>query len=392
MPEQTPAGGPGATGAVPVPMIEISGPPRARGQAYGESARAQIDLSLAYYAEAFAASSGLAWPEVVARAAQWRPLVAAAAPDLLDEIDGIAAGAAREPDEILALNARGEIVRSHDSAFGTDGCSSFAILPEATATGHVYCGQNWDWRAATEATVVLVRVVQPPRPTVIMQVEAGQIGRHGVNSAGLALNANGLDGAFGAPAGIPQPVLRRLILDSATLADALAVPYDVHQHIATNLLFTHRDGLAVDLETTPRSHQWGYPADGVLVHGNHYQYGIPPALAGRYRISSPDSLFRVQVIERGLRGLRAAHGAEEVRKLVRETMSDHASYPKGVCAHVGADQSPVARSKTTMSSLVDLTAGEYRVILGNPCESDYALLPWDIYDGPPGPRYAGAAR
>jgi isopenicillin-N N-acyltransferase-like protein len=45
-----------------------------------------------------------------------------------------------------------------------------------------------------------------------------------------------------------------------------------------------------------------------------------------------------------------------------------------------------------MSSLVDLTAGEYRVIRGNPCESDYALLPWDMYDGPAGPGPEGAAR
>jgi isopenicillin-N N-acyltransferase-like protein len=225
-----------------------------------------------------------------------------------------------------------------------------------------------------------------------MQVEAGQVGRHGVNSAGLALNANGLDGAFGTQAGIPQPVLRRLILDSATLADALSVSFGVRQHIATNLLFTHRDGIAIDLETTPQAHGWGYAADGVLVHGNHYQYGIPPALAATYRVSSPDSLFRVPVIERGLRAARPAGSPDEVRKLVRETMSDHFSFPKGVCEHVGPDQAKIKRSKTIMSSLIDLTAGEYRVILGNPCESDYSLLPWDIYDGPSGPRYKGGGQ
>lgn len=398
MPPVTSVARPGTPDAVPVPLIEIAGEPRERGRAYGESAREQVGRSVAYYQEAFAVSSGLGWDDVLAATAQWRPLVEAAAPHLLEEMDGIAEGAARRPEEILALNARGEIVRSHDSAFGaaaaaeTDGCSSFALLPAATASGHVYCGQNWDWREATEATVVMVRVVQPPRPTVIMQVEAGQVGRHGVNSTGLALNANGLDGAFGTKPGIPQPVLRRLILDSATFTDALSVPYDVHQHIATNLLFTHRDGLAVDLETTPQAHQWGYAADGVLVHGNHYQYGVPPALAATYRISSPDSLFRVPVIERGLRAARGAGTPDEVRKLVRETMSDHFSFPKGVCAHVGADQGKTQRSKTTMSSLVDLTAGEYRVILGNPCESDYALLPWDIYDGPSGPRCDGPGR
>jgi isopenicillin-N N-acyltransferase-like protein len=171
-------------------------------------------------------------------------------------MDGIAAGAGVTQDEILALNARGEIVRSADSSFTAmqDGCSSFALLPNATGDGHVYCGQNWDWREGAESTTVMVRIVTPGRPTVIMQVEAGQVGRHGANSAGLALNANGLDGRFGTSPGLPQPVLRRLILDSASLHDALRVPFAVRQHIATNLVITHRDGIAIDLETTPVGH------------------------------------------------------------------------------------------------------------------------------------------
>jgi isopenicillin-N N-acyltransferase-like protein len=370
-----------------LPLIEISGPPAERGRAYGEAARTEIARSLDYYREAFAASSGLDWPGVLARARSWRGIVDAAAPHLLEEMDGIAEGAGVAADDILALNARGEIVRSHDSAFAampesTDGCSSFALLPVASGDGHVYSGQNWDWRAPTEATTVMVRVVQPPRPTIIMQVEAGQIGRHGANSAGIALNANGLDGRFGTPPGLPQPVLRRLILESANMRQALGVPFGVRQHIATNLLFVHRDGFAIDLETTPAGHQWGYPAAGLLVHGNHYQYGVPSALTGTYRLSSPDSLFRVPIIERGLASVRAATDSAAVRKLVAATMSDHFGHPHGVCCHTDPADDELRRSKTTMSSLVDLTAGEYRVIGGNPCEGEYELLPWNINDGP----------
>jgi isopenicillin-N N-acyltransferase-like protein len=370
-----------------IPLLEISGSPTERGRAHGEAARAEIARSLDHYRRSFAVKPGLAWADVLARVGPWRKLVGTHAPHLLEEMDGIAAGAGVHPDEVLALNARGEIARNHASRFTemeTDGCSSFALLPEATGDGHVYCGQNWDWRAETEATTVLIRIVQPPKPTVIMQVEAGQVGRHGVNSAGIALNANGLDGAFGAPAGLPQPVLRRLILDSPTLRDALRVPYTLPQHIATNLLFTHRDGFAVDLETTPLDHRWGYAADGVLVHGNHYRYGIPPALAGTYRPSAVDSLYRVPIIERGLAGTKDAADSESVRKVVQSTMSDHFGHPHGVCAHVRESDSAVSRYKTTMSSLVDLTAGEYRVLRGNPCEGDYELLPWHIADGPGG--------
>lgn len=362
-------------------LVEISGPPGERGRAYGAAARAEIALSIGYYREAFAASSGLDWPAVLTAARMWRPVVEAVAPHLVEEMDGVAEGAGVDPDEILALNARGEIVRARDSAFGQiEGCSSFALLPDATGDGHVYCGQNWDWRAGTEPTTLMLRIVQPPKPTVIMQVEAGQIGRQGVNSTGLALNANGLDGRFGAAIGVPQPVLRRLILDSDTLRAALEVPFDVHQHIATNLLFTHRDGVAVDLETTPLGHTWGYPADGVLVHGNHYQYGVPAAIGVGYRPSSVDSLYRLPVLERGMRQARDAVDSTAVRKVIAATMSDHTGHPKAVCCHPRPDSSAIRATKTTMSSIVDLTTGEYRVARGNPCANEYELLPWNVYD------------
>jgi len=65
-------------------------------------------------------------------------------------------------------------------------------------------------------------------------------------------------------------------------------------------------------------------------------------------------------------------------------MSDHFGHPYGVCAHVRENDSAVIRYQTTMSSLVDLTAGKYRLLRGNPCEGGYELLPWHIADGPGG--------
>jgi isopenicillin-N N-acyltransferase like protein len=32
------------------------------------------------------------------------------------------------------------------------------------------------------------------------------------------------------------------------------------------------------------------------------------------------------------------------------------------------------------SSIVDLTTGEYWIAHGNPCENEYELLPWNLYD------------
>ncbi|MGW2329812.1 C45 family autoproteolytic acyltransferase/hydrolase [Streptomyces sp. NPDC001700] len=386
-----------------IPIIEISGPPAERGRQYGEAARTRLGAALTYYEEAFGESSGLTWDQVTARAERWLEPVRTYAPDLVAEMGGIAEGAGVGLLDILALNARGEIIydqtfsrmRGHDGTPGdvaeaneaaADGCTSFAIMGEASGDGHVYCGQNWDWRAGTADTLLMLRIVQDPLPTVIMQVEAGQIGRQGANSAGVALNANGLGGRFDDAIGLPQTVIRRRVLDSESISAAVDVLCRTRGHIASNALLTCREGFAVDLETTPGAHGWLYPDDGLLVHGNHYQATVPVQLAAGYRPGSSDSLIRVPRAEAGLRQLRGATEANESRKLIRQAMSDHLGHPEGLCTHPDPRQPEVKQWTTLLSSCVDLTTGDYYVTPGTPCDREYQHLPWNLYDGPLAPR------
>ncbi|NGO13153.1 acyl-coenzyme A--6-aminopenicillanic-acid-acyltransferase form [Streptomyces sp. HC44] len=380
-----------------IPMIEISGGPRERGRVHGEAARQEIARSMAYYEEAYGAATGLTWESVVDEARKWRPVVAAASEELLEEMAGIAEGAGVSEMDILALNARGEIVRAADSRFGRsgweagadaghdeEGCSTFAILPGGSGVDRVFSGQNWDWRSGTEDTTIVIRIVQPGKPTIIQQVEAGQVGRHGANSAGLALQANGLSGDFGRSIGLPQPVLRRLILDSAIMHDALQAAVTARLQIAVNLLMVHRDGLAVAMETTPGSHRWSTALRGRVVHTNHYQYGVPDEIGSTYRPSSMSSVYRLPLIEAGLARLDDVATPDKLHQVVREVLSDHFSYPCSVCEHDDDRLPRVEQYKTLMSSLIDLTSGEYRVTGGNPCANDYTLVPWNLHDGPGG--------
>ncbi|MWA12818.1 C45 family autoproteolytic acyltransferase/hydolase [Streptomyces sp. BA2] len=373
-----------------LPIIEISGTPIERGRQYGEAVRPQLHTALAYYEEAFGQSSGLTWDQVAARAARWLEPVRDYAPHLVEEMRGIAEGAGVELPDILALNARGEVI--YDRSFAqmkadeepAEGCTSFAAYGEASGDGHVWAGQNWDWRAGVADTVVMLRIVQPPHPTLIMQVEAGQIGRQGANSAGIALNANGLGGRFSDAIGLPQTVVRRSVLDQHTITDALDVLCRTRAHIASNALLTCREGFAVDLETTPAGHGWMYPTDGLLVHGNHYQAGIPAAIAADYRPMSSDSLVRVPRAEQGLKSLRSSTGADESRKLIKQAMSDHLGHPESLCTHPDPRKPEVKHWSTLVSSCVDLTSGDYHVTAGTPCDRDYQHMPWNLYDGPYG--------
>ncbi|MGN9790185.1 C45 family autoproteolytic acyltransferase/hydrolase [Streptomyces sp. OZ13] len=384
-----------------LPVIEVSGTPVERGRQYGAAVAPQIGTALAYYAEAFGASSGLTWHQVTSRAARWLEPVRDYAPHLLEEMQGIADGAGVGLLDVLALNARGEVIyddsfarmREHDGPGARvpeeeppDGCTSFAAYGPASGDGHVWAGQNWDWRAGVADTVVMIRVVQPPKPTVVMQVEAGQIGRQGANSAGIALNANGLGGRFDDTVGIPQTVIRRSVLDRSTITDALDELCRTRAHIASNALLTCREGFAIDLETTPAGHGWMYPTDGLLVHGNHYQAGVPAALAAGYRPMAADSLVRVPRAEEGLRLLRGSTGADESRKLIKQAMSDHLGHPESLCTHIDPRRPQVKQWQTLVSSCVDLTTGDYHVTAGTPCDREYQHLPWNLYDGPHAPN------
>ena len=71
-----------------------------------------------------------------------------------------------------------------------------------------------------------------------------------------------------------------------------------------------------------------------------------------------------------------------MRTLIDEARSDHFGFPDSVCNHAKPDDPWFDQNETVASSIVDLTASEYWIAHGNPCESEYELLPWNLYDGP----------
>jgi hypothetical protein len=91
------------------PIIEVSGSAHERGRMHGEIARERVVRSLSHYAHLFE-FCGIGWDEARRRAGAYRNAIGALDASLLEEIDGIAAGAGRKPDEILALNARTELL------------------------------------------------------------------------------------------------------------------------------------------------------------------------------------------------------------------------------------------------------------------------------------------
>lgn len=367
--------------ARPLPLLEVSGAdPRERGRQHGEAAREQVAASIEFYRGEFSRKSGLGWDDVVANVGAWNDAIEAYLPGILEEVAGVAEGANQRVEDILALNARGEL-RSGDPFALARECTSFVVTNEAAGDGHVWVGQNWDWRTEIDGTQLVVRVEQPGKATFVSLIEAGTVARHGANSAGLSLNANGLAKPFTNGFGLPQPYIRRKVLESATMAEALDAVTFSTQILSVNMLITHRDGVSIDLETTPARHGWEYPHDGIYGHANAFVAFTPEQVRETYRPSSSDSLYRGRRVADLLRAAPRARTSEAMHALIVEALSDHLGYPNSVCNH--PDDRAERRYQTHAALIVDLTTGEFWVAGGTPCSTAFELLPWNLYETAP---------
>jgi len=350
------------------PLIEVKGSPRERGLQYGEAARDRIALSREMYRAAFR-KNGLEWEQVRELSSRYIAAIREYDADLMEEIEGIAAGANQEVETIVALNARTELMywkpkQDEDS----EGCTGAIALPEATADGHLIHGQNWDWKKEAIETAVILKVKPDAGPAFITFTEAGLLARCGMNSAGIAVTGNFLqsDRDFGR-SGIPIPFVRRKILASASLADAVGVVIRSPRTFSSNHMISDAAGFAINLEASPEEVFWLLPERGMLIHANHFKNPAAKAKLMDTVVSRfPDTLYRDYRVESVL---VPKHGRIGVRDF-QEAFRDHYGKPEAVCRHLPTGTVDMA-IQTVASVIMDTTTGKMWVARGPVCENEY---------------------
>ena len=252
------------------PLIEVSGSARERGQQHGREAKARIARSIATYARLFA-YCGIDWRGAQRLGAGYRDVIAGLDPALLAEIEGIASGSGRNVDEILALNARTEIlppsypgephpdqlriaaanVKSGVPDWGE--CTAVAVKPGESTTGTTLLAQNWDWLGAQRAALVLLRVRGAAGVACLTLTEAGMLAKIGLNSRGFGVCLNILRSSDdGSHTGVPVHVLLRALLDRDSVADAVAFASRLTFGASSNVLCADASGDTAALEFSSR--------------------------------------------------------------------------------------------------------------------------------------------
>lgn len=354
----------------PFPLIEIAGPARERGIDYGRKAGERIARGLEVYADA------LGRPGTGERALRYFEALERYDGDSAAELKGLAQGAEQPLEAIVALNARTELTE-WDAAAAPDECTAALAMPER-ARGRLLHGQNWDWRPACVDTAIVLRVRGIDRPDILTFCEAGQLARHGLNSAGLALTANGLQTSDEFVAGgICSPFVRRRMLSASRLAAATGVLLAAPRSASHNIMLSHSGGIgqseAINFETTPRNVYWSFPESGLLTHSNHFK---SIAALGRVEdiglIRHPESLYR----DRRVRDRLDRDGCEIDVESFKDAFDDRYGAPDAVCRSP-APRSDGSVSATIASLIMDAAAGRMWIApapyAGTPCYSEYRL-------------------
>jgi isopenicillin-N N-acyltransferase-like protein len=365
-----------------VPKVVLEGSDYERGVTHGEAFSGEIRENVDLYLQRLARNGA---PEEVVRerVPTFIDIIEDESLEIYDGMRGIADGADVAFEDVAILNTRSELMYSafaediqreadeDDLVPETDGCTSFGLTPEATADGHTYIGQNWDWIPELEHNIFLMDIRREDKPNMLAVTEAGIVaGRMGVNEHGIGQVGNGLiserDGEN--PYRKPHYVRTREVFNASRFPKAIEPILKNQVATSRNYLVGHGGNGAqeiIDFEVAPHQVNYLYPEDGVLTHTNHFK--DTTGVESKFERRNPDSLPRLLRGER-LLAKRTPHvTVSDMKRMLR----DEVNRPDSICAYVDEDLSEHDQTQTNMSIIVDLTDRKVYIAEGPPAESKY---------------------
>jgi isopenicillin-N N-acyltransferase-like protein len=158
-------------------------------------------------------------------------------------------------------------------------------------------------------------------------------------------------------------------LRESNVTDALTAATKTPRIGSTNLIISHKDGFAVDLETRPHTARWLHPEDGWLAHTNHFLSEIPPEIADTYEPEA-NSIVRYGRMTQLMRQA-VARGGIAFEDLVMALKDHRFSDGEGICTHAQPDDAPEDAWESVASVITNLTTGVMSVSSGPPCMGKY---------------------
>lgn len=346
--------------AAGLPYIEVKGTHREVGRQIGEAERELVLRELDYYGEQFVALAGFSFAEAVERARPYLRPSEAAAPQIVDQLRGLAEGAGVPFDHLFAVNCNEEFTCLPERPSGPEHCTSFAFR----AGGRTVAGHNEDWYPGDIECLTVRHVTLDDGTSYVSVGPAGNLPITGVTSHGICGGANTLY-SWDMGVGVPNNLLLASLFACRSLEAIRGRIATTPRARGSNHLLADAAGRICDVETTATRLAW---VDGgsCFVHTNHY---VTPELAPQEATTSEGTFKRRARAEELLAaGLEAG---EDPVGLGQSVLRDHADAPLSVCSHWDDDDPDPEQCVTTASMVWEPAEGRAHVAVGQPCEHEF---------------------
>ena len=331
-------------------IVECHGRPRERGRQYGEATREGLRHNLANWAE----RKGT--PEELAFFGATQDFLARRAPDLLEEMEGLAQGCGQPIEDILWLN--------HVATFGPDWLGECTSMAVADGPDGPVLGKNNDGGGVRRHAYV-VRTTRPDKGLPMIQVtHAGSLsGLDAMNAEGLVNSHNSVGSRFDRSGERLDVRLRcyQLMAECRTTRDFIeAMTRDVAlTGKGFNIVAVDRAGETAVIEAAVPLIAWRDLGAPFVYATNHY---MTPALKdhdGRSPEGKRISTYRVGYLE-WVAATNRPSSADDIRGI----LSSHE--PWAPCRHGGPHLSETEWSLVALPRERKLLFAD-----GHPCETGY---------------------
>ncbi|MEW9673389.1 C45 family autoproteolytic acyltransferase/hydolase [Ammoniphilus sp. 3BR4] len=342
--------------------IKVSGNSYECGFQVGVKAREEITKAVQLYKKMFRYNK-VEWEKAREEANKYIPWIQEYDEDIMEEIRGISEGAEIDLLDIVALNARSEIMSSND------GCTSMAAVPPSTKYRETIIGQNWDWVGKIKDSLIILEIEQDNKPKILMCTEAGIVGKIGMNSSGIGVCLNFLS-IQQKEYGVPIHIVLRGILNSEFHSQTIGQISRMPRGTAANYLIASKEGEAIDVEVTCDDYDVIYAENNYITHSNHFCGPKYINIKDTSRLKFPDTHLRNKRAEKLLKQV----DGEITVETFKEILSDHINFPDSICRHGEEIKPKLGRpllANTVFSIIMNLTSGYIEVAPGQPCRNDF---------------------
>ncbi|KAF2875259.1 isopenicillin N acyltransferase [Massariosphaeria phaeospora] len=333
-------------------IIECKGTPYEIGFQHGSVAKVEVSRCIDFYAGLFLQNCKQTWPQVLEHGKEFEEYAKEIWPAYHEEIRGIADGAGRELLDIVALNVRTEI----NFGLFSDGCTALAWHTDE----HAFLAQNWDWMTDQKPNLIVTKIIQADKPTIVQITEAGIIGKIGFNSSGVGTLLNAIKVYGVDPKRMPVHFGLRMALESDSASEAVQKLEKYGMASSAHILIADQES-SVGLEFTKSTFAHCLPDPlGRVVHTNHLLLEHPGEFDTVWLKDSPVRIKTMTGNADEIGGIKHQPSWEEVTMLFK----DEQNSPSAICRY----ETNESGSETLFNIVMDLKAKRAVIQMGRPTE------------------------